>query len=143
MLPMQKKHSVIFCVFLFFLCFYCVFLCFLCLLRKNTNKHCVFFNLGRVRGAKTCAKALEVWQWPLPDSQTDTIEFANGGHNHFYGLCKTAICLLCVWPGGDEVGRRERDVFFSERGAKSPTQEEILRSSERPGGDEVGPEKMK
>ena len=33
---------------------------------------------------------------------------------------------------------RERDVFFSERGAKSPTKEEILRSSERPGGDDVG-----
>ena len=32
----------------------------------------------------------------------------------------------------------ERDGFFSERGAKSPTKEEILRSSERPGGDEVG-----
>ena len=29
-------------------------------------------------------------------------------------------------------------AYFSERGAKSPTKEEILRSSERPGGDEVG-----
>ena len=29
-------------------------------------------------------------------------------------------------------------AFLSERGAKSPTKEEILRSSERPGGDEVG-----
>ena len=44
--------------------------------------------------------------------------------------------------GNDEVGWKEM-AFLSERAAKSPTKEEILRSSERPGGDEVGRREMK